>query len=107
MKTLSLFLLSLSLTVQVQAQSDAWPWVEDGPQVTSILLMGDTNIQLRVKPEEAFKYVMPTLQAADLRILNLEGPFAGASTEPLKPDIPHKDWQHSEKGCWCGWQSKT
>ncbi len=41
-------------------------------------------------------HVMPTLRAADLRILNLEGPFAGASTDPWVPDIPHKDWQHSE-----------
>lgn len=68
----------------------------DGPDVTSILLIGDTNIQHRKTPEDAFKYVMPTLQAADVRFMNLEGPFAGASTDPLHPDIPHKDWVHSE-----------
>lgn len=35
-------------------------------------------------------------QAADIRFVNLEGPFAGASTDPLVPDIPHKSWTHSE-----------
>lgn len=86
----------LLLASPSRAQSDPWPWVEDGEEITSVLLMGDTNIQLRDNPEEAFKHVMPTLLAADYRILNLEGPFAGASTDPLDPDIPHKDWQHSD-----------
>lgn len=96
MKRLFFVLLGFLLTIQVQAQSEAWPWVDDGSNITSILLMGDTNIQLRDTPEEAFRYVMPTLNAADLRILNLEGPFAGASTDPRQPDIPHKNWRHSE-----------
>ena len=94
----ALFLIPLNMLIAClsQAQSAPWPWVLDGPEITSILFMGDTNIQLRERPEEAFKHVMPTLRAADLRILNLEGPFAGASTDPRVPDIPHKDWQHSE-----------
>ncbi len=96
MKILFALFFSLLLTGQLQAQTKAWPWVEDDPDALSILLMGDTNIQFRDKPEDAFQYVMPTLNAADLRILNLEGPFAGASTDPLHPDIPHKDWLHSE-----------
>ncbi len=96
MKNLSFLLLGFMLAAPLYAQPEPWPWVEDGPQVTSILLMGDTNIQLRDSPEAAFSQVMPTLNAADLRILNLEGPFAGASTDPRMPDIPHKDWQHSE-----------
>ena len=96
MKRLLQIVLSLLLTWPLAAQPDPWPWVDDGPEVTSILFMGDTNIQLRDEPEEALRYVMPTLAAADLRILNLEGPFAGASTDPREPDIPHKNWQHSE-----------
>ena len=59
--------------------------------------MGDNNIQLREYPQEAFKYVIPTLDEATFRILNLEGAFAGASKDPRIPDIPHKNWQHSEK----------
>ena len=35
-------------------------------------------------------------EAADIRFVTLEGPFAGASTDPLVPDIPHKSWTHSE-----------
>lgn len=95
MKTLSFFLLILFVT-SASAQPAAWTWQMDGAGVTSILLIGDTNIQLRKHPEEAFKHVMPTLKTADLRIMNLEGPFAGASKDPLNPDIPHKDWVHSE-----------
>ena len=96
MKSTAIILLTLIISSPAQAQSEAWPWVQDGPEVVSILLIGDTNIQLRERPEEAFQYVMPTLDAADLRIMNLEGPFAGASDDPLVPDIPHKDWRHSE-----------
>ena len=51
-------------------------WLVDGPGTVSILLMGDVNIQLRERPEEAFQMVMPTMEAADFRFLNLEGAFA-------------------------------
>ncbi len=90
------FILVSAIIVRVQAQQDAWPWIMDGPEVTSVLLMGDCNFQFRENPEEAFMQVMPTLNAADFRILNLEGPFAGSSTDPNVPDIPHKAWKHSE-----------
>ena len=102
MKKRLLLVFGLLLTPPLYAQSEQaepsepWPWEADTADVVTVLFMGDTNIQLRDEPEEAFKHVMPTLEAADLRILNLEGPFAGASTDPRKPDIPHKDWQHSE-----------
>ena len=96
MMRIPFFLFGLLIFSQAQAQTDPWPWVEDGADVTSILLMGDNNFQFRKKPEEAFKYVQPTLLAADLRFLNLEGPFAGASKDPRVPDIPHKNWRHSE-----------
>ena len=76
----------------------AWPWVDPcaDPGTVSILLMGDTNIQFRDDPVSAFRCVQPTLTAADLRFLNLEGPFAGGSDDPLAPDIPHKVWRHSD-----------
>ena len=92
------FLWCLFIILHTQAQTDPgpWPWAQDGEEITSILLMGDNNFQFREKPEEAYKYVLPTLWAADLRFLNLEGPFAGASKDPRLPDIPHKNWRHSE-----------
>ena len=79
-----------------RAQEAPWPWVHDGPDVVSVLLMGDTNVQLRERPETAFRDVLPTLAAADLRLLNLEGPFAGGSDDRDNPDIPHKNWRHSD-----------
>ena len=74
----------------------AWHWMDDGEEVVSVLLAGDTNIQFREAPERALQYVRATFAEADLVFLNLEGPFAGASTDPRAPDVPHKDWQHSE-----------
>lgn len=54
-------------------------------------------MQNRGEPGEAFKNVLPTLQQADIKIVNLEGPLAGTSQDPRIPDIPHKsDWKHSE-----------
>lgn len=97
MKTLILTLFSLVILLQLQAQPKAWQWIDTGSEVKSILLMGDNNIQLREAPHEAFKYVIPTLDEATFRFLNLEGAFAGASKDPRIPDIPHKNWQHSEK----------
>ena len=97
MKSLILILFVVVLIPQIQAQPQAWEWIETGHEVKSILLMGDNNIQLRDKPEEAFKFVIPTLDEATFRFLNLEGAFAGASKDPRVPDIPHKNWQHSEK----------
>lgn len=74
-----------------------WPWVIPSEGKVSILLMGDTNIQGRHQPEQAFQHLMPTLQAATFRLLNLEGPYAPPSNDPAKPDIPHKEhWRHSE-----------
>ena len=97
MRFLSLSLvLVFTICLTVQAQQEAWPWILDGPEVISVLLMGDCNFQFRENPEEAFMNVMPTLNAADFRMLNLEGPFAGSSKDPNVPDIPHKAWKHSE-----------
>lgn len=91
--TLALMLFSTSSLAQ-----DPWPWVEtaDGDNEVDVLLMGDCNFQFRDDPGSAWTNVLDTLRAADIRFLNLEGPFAGHSTDPRYPDIPHKNWTHSE-----------
>ena len=94
MKFLPLTILVLFTSIQLMAQQETWPWMDGDSQTTSILLMGDVNIQLRENPEDAFREVMATMQSADFRFLNLEGAFAGASKDPNQPDIPHKTWQH-------------
>ena len=74
---------------------DAWPFQDEGSDTQSIILLGDNNFQYRKNPENAFQYLMPTLEDADFRFLNLEGPFAGGTDDPKKSDIPHKNWRHS------------
>jgi poly-gamma-glutamate capsule biosynthesis protein CapA/YwtB (metallophosphatase superfamily) len=72
-----------------------WPFQFNEAGTHSIILLGDNNFQYREQPEKAFQYVMPTLNSAEFRILNLEGPFAGGTDDPEKSDIPHKTWRHS------------
>ena len=78
--------------------ASAWPWADpDTEETVTVLLLGDTNIMEREDPAEPFRFVLPTLRAADLRYANLEGPFAGTSEDPRVPDIAHKgNWRHSE-----------
>ena len=78
--------------------ADPWPWVDDGSGAgeVSVLLMGDTNLQGREDPAEAYRHVRDTLLAADVRFANLECALAGSSKDPLIDDIPHKRWIHSE-----------
>ena len=88
------FIVALCLPVAAQeagGQSvEPWPWIDPaGAESITLLLMGDTNIQNRADPGNAYQYVLPTLQAADLRFTNLEGPLAGTSKDPRLPDIPH------------------
>jgi poly-gamma-glutamate synthesis protein (capsule biosynthesis protein) len=75
---------------------DAWKWSNSPKDGVTILLMGDTNIQGRIKPEEAFQFLIPTFRNADLKFLNLEGTLAGSESDPAKSSIPHKDWSHSD-----------
>lgn len=105
MKKISLLLLvawtGLSQSATAQEPVDtgtAWPWlVSNTEETATLLLLGDTNIMERADPAEPFQFVLPTLQAADVRYANLEGPFAGTSTDPRVPDIPHKgNWRHSD-----------
>ncbi|MGF1544453.1 MAG: CapA family protein [Parvularculaceae bacterium] len=83
-------------TAASESDAPAWPW--PATQGVSILLAGDANFQGREKPEDALRHVRATIAEADVTFLNLEGPFAGASTDSNAPDVPHKDWQHSEPG---------
>ena len=77
---------------------DPWPWqpVSGRNDSVTLLLMGDTNIQHRDDPEAVYENVAATLNDADIAFANLEGPFAGTSTDPLVPDIANKEgWRHS------------
>ena len=64
---------------------------------TTLLLVGDTNIQLRDQPADAFAHVLPTLRDVDVLFGQLEGPLSPPSQDPAVPDIPHKErWRHSD-----------
>jgi len=96
MKYCILIATGLLLAFQAVSQKgQPWPFAETEGTRHTILLMGDNNFQHREKPADAFKYLMPTLQAADFRFLNLEGPFAGGTDDTTRSDIPHKNWRHS------------
>ena len=86
-------LVGILLSTTLWAQEEPWPFEVPGEQ--TILLLGDNNFQYREQPEDAFRYVMPTLAAADFRIINLEGPFAGGTDDSTETDIPHKNWRYS------------
>ncbi len=63
----------------------------------TLMLVGDTNVQKREKPVEAFERVLPVLRQADVLFGHCEALFAQPSTDPLELDITHKHrWQHSE-----------
>lgn len=96
-KLVILFVVSsLCILSSTAAQDqDPWPFVDAEKTDHSILLMGDNNFQYRKKPEMAFQYIQPTLDAADFTLLNLEGAFAGGTDDSSKSDIPHKNWRHS------------
>ncbi|WP_114750134.1 CapA family protein [Pleomorphovibrio marinus] len=74
-----------------------WDWKTQAQEADLVIfLMGDTNIQDRENPVEAFTYLLPTLKQGDLRFLNLEGPFSGKG-DTINPIIPHKKlWTHSD-----------
>lgn len=77
---------------------EPWQWLEDADESNEIavLLMGDTNLQGREHPPDAYRHVRATLLDADIRFANLEVALAGHSKDPLVDDIPHKTWMHSE-----------
>jgi poly-gamma-glutamate synthesis protein (capsule biosynthesis protein) len=66
-------------------------------EAITLLLVGDTNVQNRAEPAQAFVHVMPMLREADVLFGQLEGPLSPPSDDPLNPDIPHKErWRHSD-----------
>ncbi|MGP1394187.1 MAG: CapA family protein [Inquilinaceae bacterium] len=75
-----------------------WRWSRRAEAAdTTLLLVGDTNVQNRSEPATAFKHVMATLHDADVLFGQLEGPLSPPSQDPASPDIPHKDrWRHSD-----------
>ena len=93
-----LFVSMVLTALTVPAGAAEWPWMDsaDDPNEVSVLLMGDTNLQGRSDPAEAYQYVRDTLLGADLRFANLECALAGSDPDPLVDDIPHKSWIHSE-----------
>ncbi len=67
------------------------------PNTLTLLFAGDTNLQQRDDPASAFQHVLPTLRGADVLLGQLEGPFSPPSTDPARPDIPHKQgWRHAD-----------
>ncbi len=95
-KTFLIVNVAFLATLSCKGQQ-SWPWEPNPGTQATVLLFGDTNIQGRTDPAEPFGSVLKTLEKADLRICNLEGAFAGSSTDPRVPDIPHKEsWRHSE-----------
>ncbi|MGK7393517.1 MAG: CapA family protein, partial [Candidatus Cyclobacteriaceae bacterium M3_2C_046] len=94
MKTKLLILIFIITATLANAQQ-SWPFQYNLEGTHSIILLGDNNFQFREQPEKAFQYLMPTLEAADFRFCNQEGPFAGGIDDPEKSDIPHKNWRHS------------
>ena len=90
--------IPLLLVATHSLADEAWQWLDDASarNEISILLMGDTNLQGRDNPPDAYRYVRDTLLAADIRFANLEVALAGHSEDPLVDDIPHKRWIHSE-----------
>ena len=93
LKYCCLIMLGCWPVLSLLAQSP-WPFVHPGDH--AVILLGDNNFQYRAEPETAFREIMPTLAAADFRLLNLEGPFAGGTRDSTQSDIPHKDWRHSD-----------
>lgn len=93
-----------ALVPAAAACADPWPWLvpsaREADGVSSVLLMGDTNIFERSDHRIAFGEMADTLAAADIRFANAEGLFAGTSNDPTQPDIPHKTafkpWRHSQ-----------
>lgn len=90
-----MYMLSMMMVHLGMAQVTAWPFADAEPDGQSIILLGDNNFQYRERPEEAFKFLKPTLAEADFVLINLEGPFAGGIDDMNASDIPHKNWRHS------------
>lgn len=77
--------------------TEVWSWRTRSGGGTTLILVGDVNLQHRDNPADAFRHVLPTLRKADVLFGQLEGPLSPPSTDPFFPDIPHKErWSHSD-----------
>jgi len=80
----------------ISSQEDDAVQVRAAAGDATLLIVGDTNLQERSHPEDAFRHVLPILEKADVRFGHLEGLLSTPSPDPNAPDIPHKDrWHHS------------
>ncbi len=67
-----------------------------GRSVT-LTIVGETNVQERERPEEAFSLVGDLLSTSDVLFGHLEGLFHPPSSDPERPDIPYKSaWRHAD-----------
>ena len=57
-----------------------------------VIIVGDVNVQNREDPAEAFRNVLATLAAADLRYANLEGLYGQTEKAPIERKA---EWRHS------------
>lgn len=64
-------------------------------RTSTILLLGDNNVQNRENPGDAFRFLLPYFKRSQFIFLNLEGPFAKGWNNSESRDIPHKNWSHS------------
>ena len=63
----------------------------------NLTIVGETNIQERDEPAEAFSQVERLLNAADVLFGHMEGLLFPPSSDPSRPDIPYKSgWHHSD-----------
>lgn len=84
-----------------------WSWRTMADDITTtLMLVGDTNVQNRDDPADAFKLILPTLRCADVLFGHLEGPLSLPSADPRVLDIPHKPlWRHSDPAMVQGFQA--
>jgi poly-gamma-glutamate capsule biosynthesis protein CapA/YwtB (metallophosphatase superfamily) len=62
-----------------------------------LLLIGDTNVNGRADPAEAFRHVRPMFHAADAIFMHLECPMTALGPDAPEPEIPHKArWKHAK-----------
>ncbi|MGL5138566.1 MAG: hypothetical protein ACRC7G_12450, partial [Beijerinckiaceae bacterium] len=55
-----------------------------------LLLIGDTNVNGRADPTDAFRHVRPMFDAADAIFMHLECPMTTLGPDAPEPEIPHK-----------------
>ena len=63
----------------------------------NLTIVGETNIQERSRPQDAFRHVIDVLGQADVLVGHMEGLLYPPSRDPQRPDAPYKlGWRHSD-----------